>query len=335
MESISRNRRSMLLGTAIFVFSIAGAQAQVLLVVNKNENALAVVDPVSKKILAHVPVGDGPHEVEASADGKLAFVSNYGIQNGATAPGTSISIIDIAGRQETGRIDLGARSRPHGLYFTKGKLYFTAEGHKLIGSYDPGTKQVDWRLGTGQNRTHLVRPNKDLTRFYTSNIGSNTVTVIERAPEPLDWTETVIPVGKGPEGIDMSPDEKEVWTAHGGDGGVSVIDTAAKKVVQTLDLHMTRPNRLKFTKDGKRVLISDLGGDRLLILDAATRKEIKRMDVGKSPEGMLMAPDRIHAYIAATGSDSIAVLDVNTLEVTDRITSFAAPDGLAWVDVRP
>src|SRR4051794_7488746 len=63
----------------ILATTMAAAQSPLLLVVNKNENALAFVDVASGKVVGKVATGDGPHEVEASTDGKLAFVSNYGL----------------------------------------------------------------------------------------------------------------------------------------------------------------------------------------------------------------------------------------------------------------
>ena len=149
--------------------------------------------------------------------------------------------------------------------------------------------------------------------------------------DPPDWTSTVVKVGKGPEGIDVSPDGKEVWTAHTQDGGVSVIDVATKKVTHTLSLNMVRANRLKLTPDGKYVLISDARGGKLLVLDAATKKELKRIDIGRGPTGILMVPGGKQAIIAVSGDNSLAYFDLKTLEVTDRFSPGKNPDGLAWV----
>ena len=41
-------------------------------------------------------------------------------------------------------IDLGALGRPHGIALADGKVYFTAEGAKVVGRYDPDTRRVDW-----------------------------------------------------------------------------------------------------------------------------------------------------------------------------------------------
>ena len=273
-----------------------------------------------------MPTGEGPHEVTVSSDGKLAFVGNYG---SGPNPGHTISVIDLVTQKELHRVDLGPLRRPHGITYADGKVYFTAEVNKLIGRYDPASNQVDWLLGTGQNTTHMVLVNKDGSRIFTANIGSDSISVLERGSNPSNWNQTVIAVGKGPEAIDISPDGREIWTAHSRDGGVSIIDIAGKKVVQTLDLHTKRSNRLKFTPDGKRVLVSDLeSGD--VVVDAVQRKEIKRIKMGRGPEGILMTPDGSRAFVAVAGDNSVAILDLTTLEVTGHISTGAGPDGMAW-----
>jgi YVTN family beta-propeller protein len=306
------------------------AQAQTpspaLLVLNK-EGTLAIVDPASKKVVGLVRTGDGPHEVEASTDGKLAFVSNYG---SGDAPGHTLSVIDIDGRKELHRFDLGALSRPHGLAFAGGKLYFTAEANKIVGRYDPSANKIDWMLGTGQNTTHMVWVNPDVSLMFTANIGSDSISMIERAGVG-NWNETVIPVGKGPEGFDVSPDGKQLWAAGSRDGSVSVIDIAAKRVVGTFGVRTKRSNRLKFTPDGRLVLISDLEAGDLVVLERATRKDLKRIKLGRQPAGILITPDSARAYVAVTGDDNVAVIDLKVLELADRLKTGTGPDGMAWI----
>ena len=312
--------------TAVFSSRAADAQSGRLLVLNKEEATLAIVDPASGKVLGRVPTGDGPHELVTSSDGKLAFTSNYGT---GPAPGHTISMIDLASQKELRRIDVAPLSRPHGLAFGGGKLYFTAEGSKKIARYDPATDKIDWEFETGQTTTHMVLPTKDLRTIFTSNIGSDSVSAIEQRPDG-QWVQTIIAVGKGPEGIDLSPDGRSVWSAHSRDGGVSVIDVATKKVVQTINAGTKRSNRIKLTPDGKFALISDLEAGDLVVLDAVARKEIKRLPLGKQPEGILIAPDGLRAFVAVNGDNSVAVVDLKSWGIVSRISPGTGPDGLAW-----
>lgn len=324
---MSRLRCLLLAAAVAVVGNSLNAQSARLLVLNKEDATLAIVDPASGKILGTVPVGQGPHEVVASTDGKWAFASNYGT---GPAPGHTISMIDLAATKELRRIDVTPLSRPHGLAFVNGKLYFTAEANKKIARYDPAANKIDWEFETGQNGTHMVLPTKDARTIFTSNIGSGSVSAIQQDAGG-SWTQTVIGVGKGPEGIELSPDGKTVWSAHSGDGGVSVIDVASKKVTQTINAGTRRSNRIHLTPDGKFALISDLEAGDLVVLDAAARKEIKRLPLGKMPEGILIPPDGSRAFVAVNGDNHVAVIDLKTWQVIGKISTGAGPDGMAWV----
>ena len=319
--------RTLLCATLLLAFSCAAAETPklALIVGNKEENSLAIVDPASGKVVGRVPTGEGPHEVAVSADGKLAFVANYGT---GPNPGSTISVIDLVEQKEVRKVPLGPLRRPHGLAISNGKVYFTAEANRLVGRYDPAENQLDWVMGTGQATTHMVIAGKVPDQLFTANIGGDSITAIEGT------NVTTIPVGKGPEALDLSPDGKELWTAHSRDGGVSIIDVAGKKVVATLGLGTKRSNRLKFTPDGKHVLITDLDAGDLLVLDAATRKEIQRVKLGKTPEGILMAKDGSRAYVCVAGDDRIAIVDLKTMQVTGHLVTGKGPDGMAWADRR-
>ncbi len=334
----------------------AGAQATpaaALLALSKQDHTLAIVDPTDLHIVATVPVGDDPHEVIASSDGKTAYVSNYGFGAFHT-----LAVIDLVGQKRLQSIDLGALRGPHGLDFKLGKVWFTAEAAKAIGSYDPATGKIDWIMGTGQDRTHMLYVFADGKRIVTANVSSATVTILEKTegrtggpppgmgpppgaggpppgmppgpppgPPGGDWELTVIPVGHGSEGFDVSPDGKEAWVANAQDGTVSIIDIAQKKVTATLAANVRGANRLKFTPDGKRVLIT--AGSALVILDAATHNEVKRLDNVHGSGGIQMQPDGARAFVACGRDNYVAVIDLRTLELVGKMT-VASPDGLAW-----
>jgi YVTN family beta-propeller protein len=295
---------------------------------------VSIVDPATLKVLARMPSGPDPHEIVADADGKLAYVSNYGGVGGAY---NTISVVDLLEKKALAPIDLGALRGAHGLAFAGGKLWFTAETNKVIGSYDPATKRVDWVLGTGQNRTHMIFLSDDLKRIVTSNVSSATISIIDKVTRQgpggpqADWDETLVPVGRGAEGFDVTPDGKQIWAANAQDGTISVLDTVEKKVVDTLNSNVRSANRLKFTPDGALVFVSTLGGPELVILDARTRREVKRLKIGRGAAGIQMQPDGERAYVACTPDDYVAVIDLKSLEVTGHIEAGKQPDGLAWV----
>jgi YVTN family beta-propeller protein len=302
----------------------AGAE---LLVLNKGEATLSFVDPASGKTSASVATGDGPHEIELSSDRRLAFVSNYG----SSTPGSTLSVIDIKARKEQRRVDLGDLKRPHGLAFSDGKLYFTAEQGQRVGRYDPLAQRVDWTFETEQDGTHMVLAARDGAKLFTTNIGSNSVSVIERGAAD-QWHQALVSVGAGPEGLDLSPDGRELWVAHSRDGGISSIDVKTARVVQSFDAGTKRSNRLKFTKDGRHVLVSDLGAGELVVIDTSSRTVRTRVQVGRAPTGILVSPDGGRAYVACSADDRIAVFDLGSMRVTGTIATGKGPDGMALVE---
>lgn len=302
------------LAAAVNVAAAQTASPARLLVLLRNASALAIVDPASGKTLGRVPVGVDPHEVAVTPDGTMAFVAS---------PREGISVIDVAAMKEIRRVDTGTLSAPHDVLYAGGKLYFTAEGFKTIGRYDPAANKIEWMLGIGQDGTHMMVLAKDQQTMWVPNRGSNSISVIEGvAGGPPKFKTTAIPVpGKTPEGLDLSPDGRELWTATRGDGGVAIIDTATRKVIESFNLKLTDANRLKFTPDGK-VLILDGGTGTLIILDAASRKEIKRLQVapGDSGDGgVFVMPDGSRAYLGLRDDHSVVVINLKTLEIENRL----------------
>ncbi|HVO62682.1 MAG TPA: YncE family protein [Terriglobales bacterium] len=313
--------------------SVAQAPSALLLVLEKNDQSLAIVDPDHLAVIGRVNAGEDPHEIAVSEDGKLAYISNYGA---FSRPLHTLSVVDIVGRKSLPAVELGPLLAPHGLAMRNGHVYFTAEGSKSIGRYAPGIQRVDWTLGLGQNRTHMLVVSGDERRIFTSNVNSNTISILDRADDAdvSGWAQTAIPVGKGPEGFDVSPDGRELWAANSHDGTVSIIDVVSRKVIRTLILQTQMANRLKFTPDGKRVLISDLRSGDLVVVDGVTRNEIKRIAVGHGAAGILVAPDGSRAYVAASPDDNVAVVDLKTVSVSGRIATGHGPDGMAWAIVK-
>jgi YVTN family beta-propeller protein len=324
------------------LFSAAIVSAQntssfLLLALSKQDQTLSIIDPATLRVMARVPVGNDPHEVIASSDGKTAYVSNYGFGKYHT-----LAVVDLMNGKAEPSIDVLPLDGPHGLAFAGGKVWFTSEVAKAIGRYDPASRKVDWALGNGQNRIHMLYVSPDLKLIVATNTVSGTVSVIDREEMQMpgsragvhpvgtrmDWNVANIKAGKGSEGFDVSPDRREIWVANAGDATISVIDVATKKVMATLQTHAMGANRLKFTPDGKRVLVSS--GPELLILDAERRQVIKRIPIGHGSGGVLVQPDGSRAFVACGPDNYVAVIDLTKLAVTGHLNVGPNPDGMAW-----
>ena len=313
-----------------------------LLVLSKGALTLSVVDPVTLQVIGKAPSGPDPHEVAATPDGRTAYISNYGAGRGGY---NTLTVVDLVTFTAKPPIDLGPLRGPHGMFEAGGKIFFTAEVAKSIGRVDPATNKVDWAIGTGQDISHMVVVAPDLKRLFTVNVQSASASIIERAGGRAgrfapaaddDWTITSVKVGEPTddfEGFDVSPDGRELWTASPR-GKIAIVDLASKKLAQALELPVVvGANRVKFTPDGKRVLVSKLSGaaaatGNIIVFDATTRTELKRIDAGGGVGGMVMQPDGARAF--GSSRTGVVVIDLKTLEVVGRIDVGPNPDGVTW-----
>jgi DNA-binding beta-propeller fold protein YncE len=328
--------------TMLLAIIPTAAHAQgALLVVTKQSHALAIVDGATLQVLARVPIGEDPHEVIVGPDRKTAYISNYG-------EGTlhTLAVVDLPHQKPLPPIDLTPLRGPHGLTLHDETLWFTAEGSKALGTLNPATRQVETVLGTGQDKTHLVWVSKDGRKVVASNAGSGTMSVFDRievkpvtvpgAPSlpasytALGWRHTLIPVGKAAEGFAVSPDEQELWVGNE-DGTISIINLAAEKLEASLAADVRGANRLKFTTDGRLVLVTTHTGKDLVVIDAHTRKLLKRIPIEQhGASGIQVQPDGTRAFVACPRDHYVAVVDLHQLRMVAKIDAGREPDGLAW-----
>jgi YVTN family beta-propeller protein len=318
------------------------ASNDLLIVVNKSDNSVSILDAATGKTRWTIPTGKTPHEAEVLADGKLAAVSEYGKTGD---PGQTVLLIDLTTGNVVSRIDIGEGSRPHGLKALRdGRLLVTAETGKEIVVLDTRTGKITQRLQTGHDVSHMVTASPDGRRAYVTSLGSGGVTAIDLKTGKVLAD---IPTGKGAEGIDVTPDGREIWVANRDANTNSVIAAATLKVVFTIRA-AEFPIRVRISPNGQRALVSFTGSGDVGIFDTATRAEVKRIPIGReavdgtearvfqkrfgaspAPVGLLFSPDGTRAWVSATHADVVAVIDLEKLRIDDAWIAGREPDGLA------
>ena len=320
-----------------------------LFVVNKSDDSVSILDATSGRPRFTVRVDPGPHEVETFADGRLAAVSSYGSKS---APGRTVSLVDVGSGKVLSKIDIGEGSRPHGLKALRdGRLLVTAEGVRELAVVDPREGKVVARYPTGHDISHLVAASPDGKRAFVTSLSAGAVTVID-----LQTGKVIkdIPTGKGAEGLDVTPDGREVWVANRAANTISVIDVKTLEPVFTIPASEF-PIRVKITPDGRRAVVTFTGSGDVRVYDTATRAEKGRVAIGRdavsntesrvfhnrfgkspAPVGLLISPDGRRAFVSAAYADVVSVIDLEKMRVEDAWTAGREPDGLALsVGVQP
>jgi YVTN family beta-propeller protein len=313
-----------------------------LLVVNKGESTLSVIDVRDGREIARIPTGHAPHEVAVSPDGRLAVVTNYGT---GPQPGSTLTVIDLARLEAAATIDLDGQLRPHGIaWFQDGRrVAVTTEGSGTLTIVDVAGARVEAAIATGANVSHEVALTPDGRRAFVANIGSGSVTVIDVEAGTVLRS---IATGQGAEGVAVSPDGSEVWVSNRAENTVTVIDARSLDVLATLE-SADFPIRVVFNHAGDRVLVTNARSAELRVFDAsartvvatiairapvaADRDQVIAFEGSAVPIGVLADPDGRHVYVAASSADAIAVVDLERGAVVRLIPVGREPDGLAWV----
>lgn len=306
-----------------------------LLVANKGDQTLSIVDPESGAQLAAVPVGGNTgHEVAATPDGRTAFVPIYG-DAGVGQPGTdgtTISVIDLISRTKIATIDLGRAARPHCAIYcpADGKLYVTTELMQAITVIDPATRAVVGSIPTGEQQSHMLAISSDGKRGYTANVGPGTVSAIDLVNKKML---AIIPAAKVVQRIAISADNRWVFTADQAKPQLVVIDTATNTVKTRVPLPDSGFGMTP-THDGRYLLITLPSSDGVAILNLQTTKIERVIRVPADPQEILVRPDDGVAYVSCDRSKQVAAINLSTGKIEKLIRVGTNADGLAWAPAK-
>ncbi len=313
-----------------FLFSTSALMGD-LIVANKAEHTLGIIDTKSGKQTATVPEGGVTgHELTASPDGKLAYIPIYG-DSGVGKPGTdgtNMIVVDLATHKIVGNVDFGRGVRPHLPQFgpKNGLLYVSTELDKTISIIDPKTLKIIGTVPTGQAESHMFVISHNGKRAYTANVGPGTVSVIDLDTKKLV---TIIPISGTTQRISISPDDKMVFTSDQTKAQLAVIDTATNKVMNWVPLpafgYGTAP-----TSDGRWLVVAMTTANQVAIVDLRAMKVAHVLDVPKAPQAVVIEPGDQKAYVSCDASNKVAVISLKDFKVEKFIKAGKGVDGLAW-----
>ena len=302
-----------------------------LLVANKGDQTLGIVDPAAGQQLATVAEnGVTGHELAASPDGQFAYVPIYG-NSGVGQPGTDgslLRVINLATRQIIGTVDFGKGVRPHCAVVgpKNGLLYVTTELENSVTLIDPATLKIVGSIPTGQSESHMLAISHDGRRGYTANVGPGTVSVLDLEAKKLL---TIIPVCKVTQRISISADDRWVFTSDQDTPRLAVIDTAKNAVDRWIPMPGTGYGTAP-TPDGRWLVVALSRASKVAVIDLREMKVAQTVVVPRAPQEVLVRPDGAEAYVSCDASKKVAVIDTKDWTVRTLIAAGPTVDGLAW-----
>lgn len=307
------------------IVSFGPTPREALLVGEKDAGRLVIIDPETLEIVARIPAGGNLHEL--ASDGRYVYI-------GSNLAG--ITVVDVMEQKRVDPIDISAFGDRHAITFAGSHLYIGHETNRLISRYDPASKKFDEVIGL-PGGSHMLLITPDEQRIFTASSNGQVIAIIDRVSNSRGQKGlafTTFPGDTRMEGMALSPDGKEFWALHMHAKKISIINVPEKKLHSTISFEGGLNNRIKFTKDGKYVLMNELQGNELRVWEVATRKEVKRIDVGAGGEGIFIDPVRPRAYYTVSAGNKLVVIDTDTMTVIKEIHDLQNPDGMDWFSAK-
>jgi YVTN family beta-propeller protein len=316
--------------------------AGTLVVANKSEATVSLVDTDGGGIFATLPTGNAPHEVAVSPNGRFALVGNYGTRD---EPGSSLTLIDVVAARVVKTIDLPGYSRPHGIVWRDDRnAAVTVEANRALITINADTGEVVQEVATDAEVSHMVALAPGQSRAFVANIGSGSVTVIDLAAGKRLAT---IATGDGAEGIAVTPDGRQVWVTNRAADTITVLDAETLEPLAELEAG-SFPIRAEATADGRWVLVTNARGNDLSVFSTEDLEEVHRVafaSVSKDVEGRLFSDrfgassvpigievvsDKMVAYVAHANADDISIIDLEDWRVIGTLAAGREPDGMGY-----
>ena len=301
---------------------------------NTESDSVSVIDPATYKVIETIPVQRQPQHVVPSWDLKTLWVLND-LANSITAidpatgkkgktlpvddpynmyftPDGKFAIVVAEARERLMFRDAKTMELKNSLFVScKGvdHMDFTADGRFLIAScefsgtvikVDVTTQKVVGRLVIDPKAMPQdVKTSPDGKVFYVADMMSNGVHLIE----PESFTKIgFVPTGKGTHGLYVSRDSKVLYVSNRGEGSVSLIDLATRKVATKWQIPGGgSPDMGGVSADGKVLWLSGRYNREVYALDTTDGHLLARIPVGKGPHGLCVYPQPGRYSLGHTG----------------------------------
>jgi YVTN family beta-propeller protein len=281
------------------------------------DNAVAVIDTATNRVLRTIPVQDGPHGLVMTPDGRKVYVSSDGA--------STVSVIDTATDQVVSSIDVGPN--PHGLAISPDgrRLLVMAFGANQAIVIDTTSDRILNQIPVPLAHNGAVSPDGRMAYVGSQQQGATAIAVLDlTAMKEV----TRVPLDKTPRGLDLSPDGRWLYFTVAGVDAVLVLDTTTHQVVGRIATGAS-PHVALFAPDGRAALVVSQGSGELGLIEPANNTVSATLKVGKAPHWLAVSADGRTAYVTNEGSNDVSVVDLGSRQVTATIAVGNAPRKVA------
>lgn len=300
----------------------------VLLVSLIGERQVAVIDPSTQEVLAKLPSPQGPHEINLSPDGKLAYVSDSGA--GPNTPrGNSIVVLDL--RTLSIKRTFKTCESPHDTRVSRnGRILWVAcAPSKAIVELDARTGAIRKTWDTKLDGGWFVEITPDDRKLFVPHLEAKALSMIDRRTSLV----RTLFSGNTLFGVTVSPVGNQIWVSDADENRLSIVDAATGNVTATISLGAAKKDqssfsRLRFTPDGERVVV--VRGSEFMIVDVERRSIVSTIEMPHAGKVVTVSGDSRHAFVSHPAADSVSIINLVNRNVERTFVVGKQPDGIAW-----
>jgi YVTN family beta-propeller protein len=277
------------------------------------DNAVAVLETGTNRLLSTIPVPTGPHGLVVTPDGGRVYVSSDGA--------STVSVIDTGADQVAATVEVG--QAPHGLAITPdGRQVLAAVfGADAVAFVDTATARVVGQVAVPSPHNIAISPDGRTAYVAAQGQGALSLAVLD---VPSRTQVGSVPLEKTPRALSFSPDGKWLYFTQAGVDAVVVLDPATNQIVAQVPVGAS-PHHPLFTPSGEYGLVVSQGPNELAILAPSSNTVAAVVPVGAQPHWIAVDADGDTAYVTNEGSDDVSVVDLPSRRVTATIPVGHAP----------
>jgi YVTN family beta-propeller protein len=263
-----------------------------LWVLNDKGNSLTRIDPATGKKQNTIPVPD-PYNMYYTPDGKYAIV--------VAEQRERLEFYDAQTMQMKNPLWVNCKGVDH--------MDFSADGRYLIASCEFGKALIKVDVASQKLVGRItispggmpqdVKTSPDGSVFYVADMDADGVHMIDgEAFRQIGF----IPTGKGAHGLYVSRDSRVLYVSNRGEGSISLIDLATRKVTKKWQIPGGgSPDMGGVSADGKVLWLSGRYNSEVYAIDTTDGHLLARIPVGRGPHGLCVYPQPGRYSLGHTG----------------------------------
>jgi YVTN family beta-propeller protein len=283
---VSRDGRTLYVALSGSPIAPPGVDESTLPPADRSADGIGVVDLATRKTVRVIHSGQDPEAFDLSPDGKWLYVSNE-----ETA---EMSVVDLQAAAVVKRVPVG--EEPEGVTVSPDGtvVYVTCEGDHTVRAIDTATHAALGSIVVGlRPRSIAVTP--DGRTLFVTDENSASISIVDTATRTVTGKVALpkadsAPMPPRPMGAVLSPDAKTLYVSNGRAKSISVIDVAARTLTRTLDDVGQRPWGIGIDAAGARLFTANGPSGDVSIVNVATGAVERRISLGGSPWGIVVAP---------------------------------------------